>query len=103
MPRTALCRFVLCTVKSRYPCSGLAPAAVFHSGEGLGGVAAGGSAAGVGERAVFAGTVVTDRVHTKDLTTGGDLDAVTDDRNLDLAAGVTHADFVVRAGEGHAT
>jgi len=70
---------------------------------GLGGVGAGGSTASVGERAVFAGTVVTDRVHTKDLTTGGDLDTLTDDRDLDLAAGVTLADFVVRAGEGHAT
>lgn len=27
-----------CTVKSRYPCSGLAPVAVFHWGDGLGGV-----------------------------------------------------------------
>ena len=41
-------------VKSRYPCSGLAPVAVFHPARGLGGVDAGGPAAGVGEGAVLA-------------------------------------------------
>ena len=41
-------------VKSRYPCSGLAPVPVLHLGEGLGGVATGGPAACVGEGAVLA-------------------------------------------------
>jgi hypothetical protein len=47
-------------VKSRYPCSGLAPVPVLHLGEGLGGVGSGGSASGVGEGAVLAGSVVPD-------------------------------------------
>jgi len=43
---------------------------------------------------------VTDRVDLEDLTAGGDLDGVTDDRNLDLASSMLFADLVVVTGEG---
>lgn len=49
-----LARASCARVKSRYPCSGLAPVAVFHPARGLGRVGAGGSSAGVGEGAVLA-------------------------------------------------
>ncbi len=40
------------------------------------------------------GAVVPDRVHLEELAAGGDLDAVADDRDLHLTAGVTLADPV---------
>ena len=45
-----------------------------------------GSAAGVGEGAVFAGAVVADLVAADELLADGDLDGVTDDGDLHLAA-----------------
>ena len=60
-----------------------------------------GSAAGVGEGAVFAGAVVADAVAADELVADADLDGVADDRDLDLAAPVLGADPVVGAGEAH--
>jgi len=73
---------------------------VFHPGEGLGGVAAGGPAGGVGEGAVVSGAVVAHRVDPEDLATGGDLDVLANDRDLNLASSVCAAGSVVAPGEG---
>ena len=56
-----------------------------------GGVDAVGSAAGVGEGAVFAGAVVLDPVAADQLLADGDLDGVTDDGDLDLAAPIARS------------
>ena len=42
---------------------------------------------------------MADRVHAEDLA-GGDFHGVADDRDLDLAVGVSFADLVVEPGEG---
>lgn len=58
-----------------------------------------GSTAGVGECAVFAGAVVTDWVPADELFADGQLDVITNDGDLDLAASVGVAGPIVRPGE----
>src|SRR4051794_24422700 len=60
-----------------------------------------GSAAGVGEGAVFAGAVVLGLVAADELRADRDLDGVADDSDLDLTTSIGGADAVVRTGEGH--
>ena len=59
------------------------------------------AAAGIGERAVFAGAVMADLVAVDELFTDGDLEVVTDHGELDLAAPVLVADPIVRPREAH--
>ena len=44
---------------------------------------------------------MTDRVNLQQFAAGGDLDGVTDDRDLDLAAAVLAADPIREPGEAH--
>ena len=70
-------------------------------GVGLGGVDPAGSAAGVGEGAVFTGLVMAGGVGTDKMFPDADLDRVADDGDLDLdlAALVYGAGVVVLPGE----
>ena len=69
-------------VKFRYPCDGLGPVALRRSH----GVDSVGSAGGVGEGAVLAGGVMTDRMGADHFAFERDLDLVVDDGDLDLLA-----------------
>src|SRR5215217_2200371 len=59
------------------------------------------SPAGVGQGAVLWGAVVLHAVGADELVADADLDGVTDDGDLHLAAPVLGADPVVGAGEAH--
>lgn len=50
---------------------------------------------------MLAGAVVLDRMGPDELFADGDLDGVTDDRDLHLAAPVLAADAVAGGGEAH--
>jgi hypothetical protein len=88
-------------VKSRYPCSGVAPVVVFHSVVGSGSVDPARATPGIGEGAVLAGAVVADRVGADEFLTDGDLHRPLDDSDLDLAATELVADPIRGAGEAH--
>ena len=83
------------SVKFRYPRDGVGPVAVRRSR----GVDAVGSAGGVGEGAVLAGGVVTDRMGADHGAFERDLDLVVDDGDLDLLASIRAADAIAGGGE----
>jgi hypothetical protein len=55
--------------------------------------------AGIGERTVLAGAVVTDRVAADELGSDRDLDRLADHRDLDLAAPELGSDPIAGSGE----
>src|SRR5918992_5830954 len=69
------------------------------TGEGLGSVDATRSASGIGQRAVLAGAVVTDRVGADELGADRDLHGLTDDGDLHLAATEIRSGPVASAGK----